>query len=235
MSQDFLKRLEARTRRRAKGSPNREDRRAAKEYLKSQLPFDIDEFLSEVNPAKLLAEPLGPTPDCLTPNEVATVARGHITAKALHVRDCSECQRTLRVFSELEQCSKLLSETPKSLLSSFARARARLKRVSAKAPGKLVAEIRKVRFYADSQHIFTRVRKAAQTIEKREKLLSKTRHSLTERVIRPLLGFEKSARLADTEAGAMKKADRELSQVEKLLNSIESKNEAAGSMRRTAN
>lgn len=221
MSQDFVKRLAARTRSRAKGSPNREDRRAAKEYLKSQLPFDVDEFLSEVNPVKLLAEPLGSTPDCLTPNEVAPLARGQSTAKALHVRDCSECQRTLRVFSELERCSKSIPRTPTSLVSSFTQARARLRRALEKPSQNMAAEIQKMRLYLDSQRILGRVRKAAQTIEKREKLLSKTRQSLAERVIGPLLGFEKSERRAKTGTRVMKKADRELSQVEKQLSSID--------------
>jgi hypothetical protein len=81
------------------------DHLAATELVKQNVSFDFEKFLNEVGPAPTFAEPLGPTPDCLT---VDVIHFFHLkklddskrSFVEQHVSTCTTCAGLLTSYGE---------------------------------------------------------------------------------------------------------------------------------------
>ena len=74
---------------------------AAKAYLQQRVSFDIDEFLESQTIESLLTTPLGPTPECLSVEQIAELAEGHMIRGSSHVPECTSCQEDLDLYARL--------------------------------------------------------------------------------------------------------------------------------------
>jgi hypothetical protein len=78
----------------------------AKAYLQQQVSFDIDEFLDSQTVETLFSSPLGPTPDCLSIDEIAAVATSSDASLArmrAHAQHCESCRGDVRLYQELRE------------------------------------------------------------------------------------------------------------------------------------
>jgi hemerythrin-like domain-containing protein len=75
----------------------------AKAYLQAQVSFDIDEFLKSQTIEVLFSSPLGPTPDCLSINEIAALAEGGALSarRCDHAENCESCCGDVRLYQQL--------------------------------------------------------------------------------------------------------------------------------------
>lgn len=67
--------------------------------LRESEGFDVDAFFETIN-VGILDDPLGPTLDCLSANEIANfAAHDKLTpARRLHVGECADCQEMVNVY-----------------------------------------------------------------------------------------------------------------------------------------
>jgi hypothetical protein len=94
----------------------------ARAYLQQRVSFDIDEFLESQTIETLLTTPLGPTPECLSVEQIAELAEGHINSGISHVRGCRSCREDLDVYARL-RTSEWLDTAPEVGIFSAERIR----------------------------------------------------------------------------------------------------------------
>ncbi len=79
----------------------------SRERLRRNAGFDFDAFLDSADPERALSEPLGGTPQCLSPFDMATLQSNTMEPTRLksfneHLRSCEECRNNFRLFDSLE-------------------------------------------------------------------------------------------------------------------------------------
>lgn len=95
----------------------RETAAAARQFLREHSGIDLDAFHASVKVELLLSEPLGPTTDCLTADEISQSVRSHMPTPlsgvdlgivdrvVTHVSNCKHCWSNLEAYQMLEQRS----------------------------------------------------------------------------------------------------------------------------------
>ena len=81
-----------------------EDAERAKQYLQLHSSLDVNEFLASQTHDALFRSPLGPTPECLSIDEVADVVEGQLAnLRRAHLAQCADCRRHVELYDVLNK------------------------------------------------------------------------------------------------------------------------------------
>jgi hypothetical protein len=95
----------------------RERARQARLYLEKHSGFDFEKFRESIQVDKLIHEPLGETPACLSAEALAEVVQSHmlespatldarlIAGAVSHIQNCEACFENIALYQEMEQRS----------------------------------------------------------------------------------------------------------------------------------
>src|SRR6266550_4290813 len=82
-----------------------EDAERALAELRRTGGVDMDRFLGEIEPERLLASPVGPTASCLTLDDLESCSASDFSPQQIppHLLECEDCRQALHVYKAVKE------------------------------------------------------------------------------------------------------------------------------------